>query len=310
MHAGVWLMTRVTEPNALIDIAATLSAGERLREVDARALTASHDLLTLGMLAADARRRRHGDRITFVRVAVVGLEDAPLELDDRAMAAAGEIRVVGVPLDLAAARDRVAAVASAAGGIPLSAFSLADLAALATEAGRPLADVLTQLEEAGLELVAEAPIDRLEDPVTSFRAVQQAGLRVARVTLDQPFGVDQREGIRRVVELQAAVGNVRAFAPLARRVEHSTGYDDVKQVALARLLVDNIESIQVDWALHGPKLAQVALSFGADDVDAVSPVDRPELGRRRTSLEEIRHNIRSASLVPLERNGRFETERQ
>ena len=42
------------------------------------------------------------------------------------------------------------------------------------------------------------------------------------------------------------------------------GFDDVKQVALARLLVSNIDSIQVDWPLYGPKLAQVALSVGAD----------------------------------------------
>ena len=38
-------------------------------------------------------------------------------------------------------------------------------------------------------------------------------------------------------------------------------------LALARLLVDNIDSIQVDWGRYGAKLAQVALIFGADDVD-------------------------------------------
>ena len=47
----------------------------------------------------------------------------------------------------------------------------------------------------------------------------------------------------------------------------TTGYDDVKRIALARLVVDNIASIQVDWTLYGPKLAQVALTVGADDID-------------------------------------------
>ena len=80
----------------------------------------------------------------------------------------------------------------------------------------------------------------------------------------------------------------------------------MRQVALARLLVDNIDSIQVDWSVYGPKLAQVALAFGADDVDAVSPIDSIELGWRRAPLEEIVRNISAAGLAPVQRNGRFE----
>src|SRR5204863_5002423 len=86
----------------------------------------------------------------------------------------------------------------------------------------------------------------------------------------------------------------------------STGYDDVKHVALARVIVDNVPSIQVDWALYGPKLAQVALTVGADDVDAVSPLEETTEGRRRAPLEEIRRNIRAAGQEPAERNGRFD----
>ena len=65
-------------------------------------------------------------------------------------------------------------------------------------------------------------------------------------------------------------------------------------------------SIQVDWSLYGPKLAQVALTVGADDVDAVSPLDDLSEGRRRAPLEEIRRNIRAAGLEPVERDGRFD----
>jgi 2-iminoacetate synthase ThiH len=63
--------------------------------------------------------------------------------------------------------------------------------------------------------------------------------------------------------------------------------------------------VQVDWALYGPKLAQVALTFGADDVDSVSAVDDMTLGRRRAPLEEIRRNIVAASGEPAERDGLF-----
>jgi 2-iminoacetate synthase ThiH len=84
----------------------------------------------------------------------------------------------------------------------------------------------------------------------------------------------------------------------------------VKHVALARVIVDNVPSIQVDWSLYGPKLAQVALTVGADDVDAVSPEAETSEGRRRAPLEEIRRNIRAAGQEPVERNGRFEPMRR
>ncbi len=114
----------------------------------------------------------------------------------------------------------------------------------------------------------------------------------------------------RVASLQYVVGVVRAFAPLPRRVNPAfptTGYDDVKRVALARLTIQNIPSIQVDWKLYGPKLAQVALTVGADDVDGVSAEDDTGEGRRRSPIEEIIRNIRAAGQEPVERNGRFET---
>jgi 2-iminoacetate synthase ThiH len=66
-----------------------------------------------------------------------------------------------------------------------------------------------------------------------------------------------------------------------------------------------VSSIQVDWGQYGPKLAQVALLFGADDLDGVSPVDDQSEGRRRAPLEEVRRNIEAASLRPVERDGRF-----
>jgi len=104
-------------------------------------------------------------------------------------------------------------------------------------------------------------------------------------------------------------GGFRAFAPLPRQLSvatPTTGFDDVKAVALARLLLRDVPSIQVDWPLYGPKLAQVGLIVGADDVDGVAAADGGLLGARRSPLEEIRGNIRAAGLTAVERNGRFE----
>src|SRR2546422_826225 len=112
-----------------------------------------------------------------------------------------------------------------------------------------------------------------------------------------------------VADSRRAAAATRAFAPLPRTVTPAvptTGYEDVTRVALARVIVDNVASIQVDWSLYGPKLAQVALTVGADDVDGVSAEDDMTEGRRRAPLEEIRRNIRAANQEPVERNGRFD----
>jgi aminodeoxyfutalosine synthase len=257
------------------------------------------------MMADGVRRRLHGLDATFLRVADVPLDGGPVMLPP----AAREIRIVGTPPTRQAALDRVREVADAARGIPLSAFSLADLEHLAAVEGETLRSLLEALCAAGLELVADAPFDRLRDARRSIEEVNISGLALARLTIHRLQSADASSLFREVAQLQRRVGVIRTFAPLARSMNPAiptTGYDDVKRVALARLIVDNIPSIQVDWSLYGPKLAQVALTIGADDIDGVSPEDGAADGRRRAPLEEIRRNIRAAGQEPLERNGRFE----
>ena len=80
----------------------------------------------------------------------------------------------------------------------------------------------------------------------------------------------------------------------------------MKTVAVARLAAFNIPMIQIDWLRYGPKLAQVALTFGADDLDEVTASDAAPEGRRRAPLEEVRRNIETAGFEPVERDGRFQ----
>ncbi|HXI30613.1 MAG TPA: hypothetical protein VNG89_19375 [Vicinamibacterales bacterium] len=269
-------------------------------------LASSHDIISLGALADDVRRGRHGTTTTFVRVATVSAEPGA---DAAHPPAAGEVRIAGAPASRAAAIDRVREVSAGAGGAVVTGFSLADLELLSAREGVTLRALLEELRAAGLELVAEAPIDRLQDARRSIEEVNIAGLSLARLTVEQSPSGDPMPLLERVADLQRAVAVIRAFAPLPRRINPAaptTGYDDVKHVALARIVADNIASIQVDWSLYGPKLAQVALTVGADDVDAVSPQEEAGEGRRRAPLEEIRRNIRAAGLEPVERNGRFD----
>jgi aminodeoxyfutalosine synthase len=275
-------------------------------ESDLANLATGHDILTLGMLADDVRRGLHALRTTFVRVADVPVESAD---EPRWPPAAGEIRIVGAPATIDAALARVTAVANRAGSVPVSGFSLADLEGLAARQSMTLRALLEALQAAGLELIAEAPIDGLQDPRRAIEEVNIAGLALARATIDRLPSAEIVPLMKSVAELQRRVGVIRAFAPLPRRPSATvptTGYDDVKRVALARLIVENVPSIQVDWRLYGPKLAQVALTVGADDLDAVAASDDATEGRRRSTVEEVCRNIRAAGQEPVERNGRFE----
>ena len=271
----------------------------------AAALLSTRDLIAVGVQGDDVRRRMHGARTTFVRVFEIRC-GAPLPARPSGLAA-GEFRIVGAPATEAAAIDVVKATAALAAGAPVTGFSLADLQALAPDF-EALAGFCSRLHDAGLEAIAETPLDEVDQPAAAVRAARDAGLGVWRLTVSRLADSARIATVERARDLQAAVGGFRAFAPLPRTVsvtEPTTGYDDVKQVALARVVVTNIDSIQVDWPIYGPKLAQVALTVGADDVDGVAAVDPGVLGTRRSPIEEIRGNIRAAALEAIERDGRF-----
>ena len=272
--------------------------------VDIEKLVASPDLIELGALADARRRVRHGNRATFVRV-----QEVEASSDDvRPSSDAGELRIVGSPPSAEEATAAVIRVVESAGAIPVTAFRLHELAALCSDDADSLTRLLTDLREAGLAMICEAraemPRTREWLDVSGTAGVEVASLTVGHVDADDGVGV-----ARNIATWGASLTQVHAFAPLPRLSDPraTTGYGDARRVALASLLVENIDSIQVDWKAYGSKLSQVALTFGADDVDGVSVEDSLEHGRRRAAAQEIRRNIEGASLVPVQRNGRFET---
>jgi aminodeoxyfutalosine synthase len=108
---------------------------------------------------------------------------------------------------------------------------------------------------------------------------------------------------------QAATGVIRACAPLPVEVSAdapTTGFDDMRHVALARLALDNVPHLSAHWTRMGPKLSQSCLLFGADDIDAVPARDDMPHGPRRAIVEEVRRNIAAASLAVVERDGAWQ----
>jgi len=255
---------------------------------------ATADILSLGMLADEVRRARVGDAVTFVRVGASGAGAGE----------AGEVRMTSLPETLAATVAAVAQAKAATGGSALSGFSLADII---DRGWGDLAGVLKQLKQAGLGAIVEAPLDRLSNPEAALQACQDAGITVQCLSLQKPNPEGRTPMLMQARALAARFPWLTTIAPLPREQSiavPTTGYDDVRAVALARLALPGVPNVQVDWTQYGPKLAQVALTFGANDLDRVSVTDDETLGRRRTSLEDVTRNIVAAGFQPRERSAR------
>ena len=116
-------------------------------------------------------------------------------------------------------------------------------------------------------------------------------------------------------DLQDKTGGFSAFIPLAfhskntklSQIPATTAFDDLKSLATARLMLDNFDHIKAYWVMIGEKLAQVALSFGADDLDGTIIEEKithmaGAKSAKGLTRERIKHLISSAGFTPVERD--------
>jgi len=279
-----------------------INGGDRLSPEEIRELASTPDILSLGMLADAVRRRMHDTRATFLRVAHVPFDAAEMGVPS----AAREVRLTGAPADLDAAATSVEKAKGVAGGRVLSGFSWTDVARWSS--GGLVDRSLSRLKQAGLDAIADLPLDAMDDSTAVVRSLKSAGFQQLRLTISKATADARPDLLLLASELQSTHGNIQSLNPLPLSLSAfrpTTGYEDVKMVALARLAAPNISSIQMDWRRYGPKLAQVALTFGADDIDGISASDAAPEGRRRTARAEIERNIQVAGFSAVERDGRF-----
>lgn len=284
------------------DYAARIEADDPLTADETRGLATSPDVLRIGMLADALKRRLHADRVTFLRVSTCAFDGEP---STSVHASAKELRLTGAPATLNDALEAVATARTAAGRRTLSGLTWADVERLG---GSDIDGALEQLRAAGLDALAELPLDTTTDPAAALEHLTTAGFQQARLSVAKAPASERVDLFVAAASLRARFPIIKSINPLPLALSAyrpTTGYDDVRAVALARLAAPGIARVQVDWARYGPKLAQVALSFGADDIDAVSGADESSEGRRRAPLEEIRRNIAAAGFTPVERLGDF-----
>lgn len=128
---------------------------------------------------------------------------------------------------------------------------------------------------------------------------------------------DRVDHLMRLRELQDKTGGFMCFIPLAFHPENTalshvkgpSGFDSLMTIAISRLMLDNIPHIKAYWVMLGRNLAQVALSFGADDLDgtindggSLMESYLAEGNRNQLMKHEIEEMIREAGRVPVERD--------
>jgi aminodeoxyfutalosine synthase len=216
--------------------------------------------------------------------------------------------------------------------VHLKALTMVEVAYLARRTKISVRETLERLRDAGVDslpgggaeifnervrrIVCDHKIDGGEWLETA-RAAHQLGLRSNCTMLYGHIESDEDrvDHLERLRALQDETHGFVAFIPLAfhpghTQLEHiptTTGFADIKNIAVARLMLDNIPHIKAYWVMMTPRIAQIALRFGADDLDGTVVEERvyhdagatTEQGLRRGELLRL---IRKAGREPVERD--------
>ena len=232
--------------------------------------------------------------------------------------------------------DLLKAVKTARPEIHIKAFTMVELDQIwksARQVGREtMAEVLAELREAGLGSCpgggAEVFAERVhlegyahkisgERWLEIARDVHQAGLRSNCTMLHGHIETHEErvDHLDRLRRLQDETGGFQTYIPLSFHPENNewshlpgpTAADELRELALGRLMLDNIPHIKAYWILMDVPVAQTALTFGADDVDGTVVEEKIYHDAGATTPQEVAREelitwIRDAGRLPVERD--------
>src|SRR5215211_328245 len=230
--------------------------------------------------------------------------------------------------------DTVRALHAALPDVHLKLYTASEIHHMTTLSGLTHEEVLRELRAAGLGSLpgggAEIFADRVrrliapgkESPDIWFHVHDTAHRMGIPTHCTMLYGhvetyEERVEHLLRLREQQDLTGGFLAFIPLAFHPEHTvferrgwrhtTGTDDLKMLAVSRLLLDNVPNVKAYWIMMGMPLAAVALHFGANDVQGT--VVREEIfhaagARTETEqkVEELVRFVREAGRTPVQRD--------
>ena len=216
--------------------------------------------------------------------------------------------------------------------VHLKAFTMVEIGYLAQRAKVSIRETLERLRDAGMDSLpgggAEIFSDRVrrvicdhkltgDEWLDTARMAHQLGLRSNCTMLYGHIENDEDrvDHLLRLRELQDETGGFVTFIPLAfhpentalRHIPKTTGFLDLKNIAVARLMLDNIPHIKAYWIMMTPRIAQIALRFGADDIDGTVVEEKIYHDAGATTSQSMRRGellrlIREAGREPMERD--------
>lgn len=228
--------------------------------------------------------------------------------------------------------DLLRGIKSVRPDVHIQAFTCVEIANLAEISGQSVADTIEELKEAGLGSIpgggAEVFSPRIRAKTCEKKLSGEGWLEVAKTAHRQGlrsnatmlYGhietIEERiEHLEMLRSAQDETGGFLAYIPLAfhpkntqlSTLSRTTGIEDLKNIAVARCFLDNFPHIKAYWVMIGPKLAQVALSFGADDMDGTvkEEVITHMAGadtEQAIGSETLARLIREAGRIPVERD--------
>jgi aminodeoxyfutalosine synthase len=216
--------------------------------------------------------------------------------------------------------------------VHLKAFTMVEIGYLAKRAKITIRETLERLRDAGMDSMpgggAEIFNDRVrrvicdhkltgDEWIETARTAHQLGLHSNCTMLYGHIENDEDrvDHLLRLRSLQDETEGFQTFIPLAFHPENTalahiaktTGFKDLKSIAVARLMLDNIPHVKAYWVMMTPQIAQIALRFGADDLDGTIVEEKiyhdagatTSPGMRRSDLLSL---IKRAGREPFERD--------
>ncbi|RUM88854.1 MAG: aminofutalosine synthase MqnE [Thermodesulfatator sp.] len=215
----------------------------------------------------------------------------------------------------------------------IKAFTCVEIDHLSRISGKPVEEVLRDLKEAGLSCLpgggAEIFSERVRRKLFPRKISAERWLEIARTAhhLGIPTNATMlyghvetlEERVEHLLRLRSLQDETQGFlcfvplpflpekTPLREEIRPTTGFEDLRVMAVSRLLLDNIPHLKAYWVFLGVKLAQLALHFGADDLHGTvveEKISEASGGREAEALsrEEIERLVRTAGFEPVERD--------
>ena len=216
--------------------------------------------------------------------------------------------------------------------VHLKAFTMVEIGYLAQRTKISAREVLERLRDAGMDSLpgggAEIFCDRVRRVICDHKITGEEWLETARTAhrlglhsnCTMLYGhietdEDRVDHLMKLRALQDGTQGFVTFIPLAfhpdntplQHIPKTTGFLDIKNIAVSRLMLDNIPHIKAYWIMMTPRIAQIALRFGADDIDGTVVEEKIYHDAGATTSQSLRRGellqlIRKAGREPVERD--------